>query len=43
MSFMMLETRALREMVAIQAKTRFAGRKVDAAAVLHRVEARGSA
>ncbi len=42
-SFMMLEARALREMVAVQARSRFSDRAVDAAAVLRRVEARGSA
>ncbi len=42
-SFMMLEARALREMVGIQARSRFSGRTIDAGAVLRRIEARGSA
>jgi len=42
-SFMMLEARALREMIKIQARSRFSGRTIDAAAVLRRVEARDSA
>ena len=37
-SFMMLEARALREMVKVQAKARFGGRKVDAAALWRRVD-----
>ncbi|MEN8164463.1 MAG: radical SAM protein [Acidobacteriota bacterium] len=42
-SFMMLEGRALREMVRIQARSRFSGRTIDAAAVWRRVEAGASA